>query len=133
MVNDLSSGQVQAAFDNLPVSIPYIKDGKLRALGVTTAERWLTLPDVPTLSDYMPGFEATTWVGIAAQRQAPAAIVERLAREIEGALTDQNIVAHIAGLGAVAFPISTGAFDKFIVEQTEKWDRVIRAGNIKLK
>jgi tripartite-type tricarboxylate transporter receptor subunit TctC len=133
MVADLIGGQVQAAFDNLPVSIPYIKDGKLRALGVTTAERWRTLPDVPTLADYMPGFEATTWVGIAAQRQAPTAIVERLAREIEEALSDQNMVAHFAGLGAVPFPISTGAFDKFIVEQTEKWDRVIRAGNIKLK
>lgn len=133
MVADLIGGQVQAAFDNLPVSIPYIKDGKLRALGVTTAERWRALPDVPTLADYMPRFEASTWVGIAAPRQAPAAIVERLAREIEGALGDQNIVAHLADLGADPFPISTGEFDKFIVEQTEKWGRVIRAANIKLE
>jgi tripartite-type tricarboxylate transporter receptor subunit TctC len=133
MVSDLIGGQVQAAFDNLPVSIPYIKDGKLRALGVTTSERWRTLPYVPTLADYMPGFEATTWVGIAAQRQAPAAIVEWLAREIDGALSDQNIVAHLADLGADPFPISTGEFDKFIVEQTAKWGRVIRAANIKLE
>jgi tripartite-type tricarboxylate transporter receptor subunit TctC len=133
MVADLIGGQVQAAFDNLPVSIPYIKDGKLRALGVTTAERWAALPDIPTLADYMPGFEASTWVGIAAPRQTPAAIVERLAREIEAALGDQNIVAHLADLGAVPFPISTADFDKFIVEQTEKWGRVIRTANIKLQ
>jgi tripartite-type tricarboxylate transporter receptor subunit TctC len=133
MVADLIGGQVQAAFDNLPVSIPYIEDGKLRALGVTTAERWRALPDVPTLADYMSGFEASTWVGVAAPRQTPPAIVERLAREIEGALGDQNIVAHLSDLGAEPFPISTEEFDKFIVEQTEKWGRVIRAANIKLE
>ncbi len=133
MVSDLIGGQVQAAFDNLPASVPHIKDGKLRALGVTTAERWKTLPDVPTLADYMPGFEAITWVGIAAPRQTPPAIVERLAREIEGALRDQSIVAHLADLGAEPFPLSTAEFDKFIVDQTEKWGRVIRTGNIKLE
>lgn len=133
MVADLIGGQVQAAFDNLPVSIPYIKNGKLRALGVTTAERWRTLPDVPTLADYMPGFEATTWVGIAAPRQTPHAIIERLAREIEAALGEQTTVAHLATLGAEPFPISTGTFDQFIVEQTEKWGKVIRAANIKLE
>jgi tripartite-type tricarboxylate transporter receptor subunit TctC len=133
MVADLIGAQVQAAFDNLPVSIPYIRDRKLRALGVTTAERWRALPDVPTLADYMPGFEATTWVGIAAPRHTPPAVVERLAREIEVALRDQNIVAHLASLGADPFPISTGEFDKFIVEQTEKWNSVIRTANIKLQ
>jgi tripartite-type tricarboxylate transporter receptor subunit TctC len=133
MVTDLIGGQVQAAFDNLPVSIPYIEGGKLRALGVTTPERWRTLPDVPTLADYMSGFEASTWVGIATPRRTPAAIVERLAREIEGALGDQNIVARLADLGAEPFPISTEEFDKFIVEQTEKWGRVIRAASIKLE
>ena len=133
MVTDLIGGQVQAAFDNLPVSIPHIKDGKLRALGVTTAERWPALPDVPTLADSMPGFEATTWVGLAAPRQTPAVIVERLAQEIKEMLRDQNIVAHLATLGAEPFPISTEKFDKFIVEQTEKWGRVIRAGHIKLE
>jgi tripartite-type tricarboxylate transporter receptor subunit TctC len=133
MVTDLIGGQVQAAFDNLPVSIPHIKDGKLRALGVTTAERWRALPEIPTLADYMPGFVATTWVGLAAPRQTPPAIVERLAREIEAALVDQKIIARLADLGAEPFPISTGEFDKFIVEQTEKWGRVIRDGNIKLE
>ena len=133
MVTDLIGGQVQVAFDNLPVSIPYIKDGKLRALGVTTAERWKGLPDVPTLADYMPGFEATTWVGLAAPRQTPAAIVERLSLEIKEMLGDPNIVAHLAGLGAEPFPISTEKFDKFIVDQTEKWGRVIRTGHIKLE
>jgi tripartite-type tricarboxylate transporter receptor subunit TctC len=133
MVTDLIGGQVETAFDNLPVSIPYIKNGKLRALGVTTPERWPSLPDVPTLADFMPDFEASTWVGIAAPRRTPAPIVERLAREIEAALGDQRIIAHLADLGAAPFPISTGAFDKFIVEQTEKWGNVIRAANIKLE
>jgi len=133
MVTDLIGGQVQAAFDNLPVSIPHIKDGKLRALGVTTAQRWPALPDVPTLADSMPGFEATTWVGLAAPRQTPAAIVERLAHEIEAALREPDIVAHLADLGAEPFPLSTEKFDKFIVAQTEKWGRVIRDGHIKLE
>jgi tripartite-type tricarboxylate transporter receptor subunit TctC len=133
MVTDLIGGQVETAFDNLPVSIPYIKNGKLRALGVTTPERWPSLPDVPTLADFMPDFEASTWVGIAAPRRTPAPIVERLAREIEAALGDQKIVAHLADLGAAPFPISTVVFDKFIVEQTEKWGNVIRAANIKME
>jgi tripartite-type tricarboxylate transporter receptor subunit TctC len=133
MVADLIGGQVQAAFDNLPASIPFIKNGKLRALGVTLTERWPALPDVPTLADYMTGFEASTWVGLAAPRRTPPAIIERLAREIEAALAEQTTVAHLATLGAEPFRISTAAFDKFIVEQTEKWGRVIRTANIKLE
>jgi tripartite-type tricarboxylate transporter receptor subunit TctC len=131
MVVDLIGGQVQAAFDNLPASMPYIKDGKLRALGVTTPMRWPTLPDIPTLGDYMPGFEASTWIGIAVLRKTPAEIIDRLASEIALGLADPTLIARIGDLGAVPFPISPAELDKFVVGQTEKWNKVIRAANIK--
>jgi tripartite-type tricarboxylate transporter receptor subunit TctC len=133
MVVDLIGGQVQAAFDNLPASMPYIKQGKLRPLGVTTKTRWPALPDVPTMADFMPGFEATTWIGIAAPKQTPADIIDRLSKEISAGIADPTMIARFADLGAVPFPISTADFDKFIVEQTEKWAKVIRAANIKME
>jgi tripartite-type tricarboxylate transporter receptor subunit TctC len=131
MVVDLISGQVQAAFDNLPASMPYIKDGKLRPLGVTTKTRWPALPDVPIMGDFMPGFEAITWIGIAAPKKTPADIVDRLSMEISAGIADPMMISRFAELGAVPFPISTAEFDKFVVEQTEKWGKVIRAANIK--
>jgi tripartite-type tricarboxylate transporter receptor subunit TctC len=131
MVVDLISGQVQAAFDNLPASMPYIKEGKLRPLGVTTKTRWPALPDVPIMGDYMSGFEATTWIGIAAPKKTPADIVDRLSTEISAGIADPMMIARLAELGAIPFPISTVEFDKFIAEQTEKWGKVIRAANIK--
>jgi tripartite-type tricarboxylate transporter receptor subunit TctC len=131
MVVDLVSGQVQAAFDNLPASMPFIKAGKLRPLGVTTKARWPALPDVPTMADFMPGFEATTWIGIAAPKKTPADIVDRLSKEISAAIADPGMIARLAELGAVPFPISTVEFDEFIVAQTEKWGKVIRTANIK--
>jgi tripartite-type tricarboxylate transporter receptor subunit TctC len=133
MVVDLIGGQVQAAFDNLPASMPYIKQGKLRPLGVTTKTRWPALPDVPTMADFMPGFEATTWIGIAAPKQTPADIIDRLSKEISAGIADPTMIARFADLGVIPFPISTADFDKFIVEQTEKWAKVIRAANIKME
>jgi tripartite-type tricarboxylate transporter receptor subunit TctC len=133
MVVDLIGGQVQAAFDNLPASMPYIKQGKLRPLGVTTKTRWPALPDVPTMADFMPGFEATTWIGIAAPKQTPADIIDRLSKEISAGIADPTMIARFADLGAIPFPISTADFDKFIVEQTDKWAKVIRAANIKME
>jgi tripartite-type tricarboxylate transporter receptor subunit TctC len=130
MVVDLIGGQVQAAFDNLPASIPYIKQGKLRPLGVTTKIRWPTLPDVPTMADFMPGFEAITWIGIAAPKQTPADIIGRLSKEISAGIADPTMIARFADLGAIPFPISTSEFDKFIAEQTEKWSKVIRTAHI---
>ena len=134
MVVDLISGQVQAAFDNLPASMPYIKEGKLRPLGVTTKARWPALAETtPIMADYMPGFEATTWIGIAAPKKTPADIVDRLSTEISAGIADPMMIARLAELGAIPFPISTVEFDKFIAEQTEKWGKVIRAANIKLE
>ena len=131
MVPNLLGGQVQVAFDNLPTSIEYIKTGKLRALGVTTLTRWPALPDVPAIAEFLPGFEAGAWAAIAAPRATPAAVVETLSREVKAALADPTIVARIAGLGATPFIASPAALDQSVVEQTAKWERVIRAANIK--
>jgi tripartite-type tricarboxylate transporter receptor subunit TctC len=133
MVTDLIGGQVQAAFDNLPASMPYIKDGRLRVLGVTSTARWPALPDTPPLADFMPGFEASTWVGLAAPRQTPPDAVAKLASEADAALADKTMIGRISDLGGVPFVISPADFDKFIVEQTQTWSRVIRAAKIKVE
>jgi tripartite-type tricarboxylate transporter receptor subunit TctC len=133
MVVDLLAGQVQAAFDNLPASIPYIKEGKLRALAVTTPERWPALPDIPALAEYQPGFDASAWIAIAVPKATPADIVDKLAREINAGLADPKIIAQIANLGAVPFPISSAELDKMVVEQTEKWGKVIQTAHIKVE
>lgn len=130
MVTDLLGGQVMAAFDNLPASFPYIQDGRLRALAVTTPERWGALPDIPTLADYQPGFEASTWIALAAPKATPAAIIDRLSREIDAGLADPAVKAQIAALGGIPFAMSPAALDRLVVEQTEKWGRVIRAAHI---
>jgi tripartite-type tricarboxylate transporter receptor subunit TctC len=131
MVIDLLGGQVQAAFDNLPASIEHIRAGKLRALAVTTATRSPALPDIPTLADFLPGFEASAWLAIAAPKNTPAEIIEKLNREINAGVADPKIVARFADLGATPFAASPAELDKLVVEQTEKWGKVIRAANIK--
>ena len=131
MITDLLGGQVQAAFDALPASIEYIKTGKLRALAITTAERSPALPDVPTLSDYLPGFEATSSFAIGAPKSTPREIIDKLNEEIDAGLADPVITARLVDLGAMAFRASPANLDKLVVEQTEKWARVIRTANIK--
>jgi tripartite-type tricarboxylate transporter receptor subunit TctC len=131
MVTDLLGGQVQAAFDNLPASLEHIRAGKLRALAVTTATRSPALPDIPTLAEYQPGFEASAWNAFAAPKNTPAEIIDRLSREIDAALADPKIAARIADMGATPFVASPAELDKLVVEQTEKWGKVIRAANIK--
>jgi tripartite-type tricarboxylate transporter receptor subunit TctC len=133
MMTDLLSGQVMAAFDNLPSSIGYIKDGRLRALAVTTAQRWPTLPEIPTLSDYQPGFEASTWIALAAPKSTPTVIVDKLNSEINTGLADPAMVARLADLAATPFVISPGELDKMVVVDTEKWGKVIRAADIKVE
>jgi tripartite-type tricarboxylate transporter receptor subunit TctC len=113
--------------------MPYIKDGRLRVLGVTSTARWPALSDTPTLAEFMPGFEASTWVGLATPRQTPPDVIAKLASEADAALADNAMVARIADLGGVPFLISPADFDKFIVEQTATWGRVIRAAKIKLE
>ncbi len=131
MVTDLLGGQVQAAFDNLPTSIEYIRTGKLRGLGVTTATRLPTLPDIPPIADFVPGFEAGAWAAIAAPKNTPAEIIDLLSRETKAALADPAILARLAGMGATPFVISPADLNTFVVEQTAKWGKVIRAANIR--
>jgi tripartite-type tricarboxylate transporter receptor subunit TctC len=131
MLIDLLSGQVQAAFDNLPASIEHIRSGKLRPLAVTTSMRSEALPDVPALRETLPGFESSAWIGIAAPKNTPAEIIETLNKEINAALFDPKIRARFADLSGVVLGGTAADFGKLISEETEKWGRVIRTANIK--
>jgi tripartite-type tricarboxylate transporter receptor subunit TctC len=131
MLTDLLAGQVQAAFDNLPASIGHIRADKLRPLAVTTALRSETLPNIPTVSEFLPGFEASAWSVFGVPKNTPAEIVDRLNKEINASLSDPKIKARLADLGATALEGSPADFAKLIADETEKWAKVIRAANIK--
>jgi tripartite-type tricarboxylate transporter receptor subunit TctC len=127
----LISGQVQVMFDQLPNSIENIRSGKLRALAVTTATRSKTLPDIPTVGEFVPGYEATGWWGIGAPRNTPAEIVEKLNREINAALASPMMEARFADLGVTVFAGSAGDFRKFLADETEKWAKVVKFSGAK--
>lgn len=131
MVAGLLGGQVTAAFDNLPASIEQIRAGKLRALAVTTKARSEMLPDVPTMSEFLRGFEVSAWTGIGAPQKTPLQIVDRLNSEINAALVEPRIKAQLAHLGGEAFISSPGDLAIFVKEQAEERSRIIRAANIK--
>jgi tripartite-type tricarboxylate transporter receptor subunit TctC len=131
MLTDLLAGQVQIAFDNLQPSIPHIKAGKLRALAVTTATRSEALPDLPTVGDFVPGYEASTWNGVCAPKNTPAEIVDRLNREINAGLADPKLKARLADAGAWVLPGRPADCGKLIADEIEKWSKVIRAANIR--
>jgi|SRR5208282_4488530 len=128
---DLLGGQVQVLFGPVPSSIGYIQAGKLRALAVTTATRLEVLPDVPTVGEFVPGYEASGWQGIGAPENTPAEIIDRLNGEINAALADPKMKGRLADLGGLPIPVTPADFSKFIAEETEKWGKVIRAANIK--
>jgi tripartite-type tricarboxylate transporter receptor subunit TctC len=128
---DLIGGQVQVSFADIASSIEFVRAGKLRALAVSTVARSEALPDVPPLADYLPAYEASGGFGIGAPKNTPAGIVERLNKEINAGLADPKIKARYAELGATVFAGSPGDFGKFIVEETEKWRKVIKAMGIK--
>jgi len=130
-LSDLLAGQVQAMFDSTPSSVPHIRAGKLRALAVTTATRAEVLPEIPILGDFVPGYEASGWLGFGVPKDTPAAIIGMLNREVNAALADPAIKARIADLGGVPLAGSPADFGKLIAEETEKWGKVIRAANIK--
>jgi tripartite-type tricarboxylate transporter receptor subunit TctC len=130
-VADLIAGQVQVSFDTMPTSIEHIRAGKLRALAVTTAARSEALPDLPTVGDFLPGFEASAWFGVAAPRQTPAQIVDRLNKEINAGLVEPKIKARLTDLGGTPLPGSSADFGKLIADETEKWARVIKFAGIK--
>jgi tripartite-type tricarboxylate transporter receptor subunit TctC len=128
---DLIGGQVQVMLDVVISSIAYIRAGKLRALGVTTATRLDALPDVPPIGDFVPGYEASSWDGIAAPATTPPEIIAILNKEVNAALADPKFKARLVDLGAEPFASSPAEFGKFVVEFTEKWGKVIRAAGIK--
>jgi tripartite-type tricarboxylate transporter receptor subunit TctC len=130
-ISDLLGGQLQAMFDILSESIEYIRAGKLRPLAVTTATRVPALPDVPTVSEFVPGYEATAWWGVGAPRNTPADIIDKLNREINLGLADPKIMDRLTDLGGTVLAGAPADFGKLIAEDTEKWAKVIRAGNIK--
>jgi len=130
-VTDLLAGQVQVFFDPMPNSMGYIRAGKLRPLAITTATRSEALPDVPTVSEFVPGYEASFWFGVGAPKATPADIVDKLNKEVNAALDDPKMKARLADLGGTVLLGSPADFGKHIAEETEKWAKVIRAANIK--
>jgi tripartite-type tricarboxylate transporter receptor subunit TctC len=130
-LTDLLGGQVQVMFPATVSSIEYIRGGRLRALAVTTATRWDALPEISTVSEFVPGYEASNWFGICAPNATPVEIVDKLNNEVNAALADHKIKARLADLGSVPLSLSPADFGKLIAEETEKWAKVIRAANIK--
>ena len=130
-LTDLLGGQVQATFVPVPASIEYVRAGKLRALAVTTTTRSDALPDIPTVGDFVRGYEASGFVGLGAPKNTPAEIIEKLNKEINAALADPKIKARLADLGGTVLPDSPAEFGKLVADETEKWGKVIRAANIK--
>jgi tripartite-type tricarboxylate transporter receptor subunit TctC len=127
----LLAGQAQVMFDVTPSSTPHIKAGRLRALAVTTAMRADVLPEVPVMGDFVPGYEASAWLGFGAPKDTPAAVIDTLNIEVNACLADPMIKARFADLGATVLPGSPAEFGKLIAHDTEKWAKVIRAANIK--
>jgi tripartite-type tricarboxylate transporter receptor subunit TctC len=130
-LTDLLGGQVQVMFATVPSSVEHIRAGKLRALAVTTAMRSEALPDIPTMGDFLPGYEASSVYGFGAPRNTPVEIVDKLNKEINAALADPKMKARLAETGGVVVPGSPADFGKLLADETEKWAKVIRAANIK--
>ena len=130
-LHDLLGGQVQVYFASTPASIEYITAGSVRALGVTTATRSEALPDIPTVAEFVPGYEASYWAGIGAPKATPAEIVNKLNKEINAALADPNMKARVADLGGDVLALSPTDFGQLIADDTEKWGKVIKTANIK--
>ena len=133
MLTDLLGGQVQVTFDNLPSSIAHIRAGKLRALGVTTLKRSPELPDVPTVAETVPGYEAVAFFGFGVTHGTPKEIVDLLNKEINAALKDPDILAKLKDLGGIAEPGSPAAFGKFLASETAKWEKVVHAANLSIQ
>jgi len=130
-MTDLLAGQVQVMFDVMTQGLQHIKEGRLRALAVTTAARSDALPEVPTVAETVPGYEASSWSGVCAPSGTPAGNVEMLNKEINAALTDPTIKARLASIGSTAITGSPAEFATFLTEETDKWGKVVRTANIK--
>jgi tripartite-type tricarboxylate transporter receptor subunit TctC len=131
LITDLIAGQVQVSFLGLVVALEHIRSGKLRALAVTTATRSDVLPDIPTVGDFVPGYEASAWFGVGAQNDTPAEIVDKLKGEINAGLADPKIKAQLADLGGTPLVVSPADFGRLIADETEKWGKVVKFAGIK--
>ena len=129
---DLLSGQVAVTFASSASAAGYLKSGKLRALAVTSATRSETMPDVPAMAEFVPGFEVASWYGIAAPQATPAAVIDRLNKEINAALTDADMKARLAELGGTVIPSSPAEFGQRIASDTDKWAKVVKFAGVKL-
>jgi tripartite-type tricarboxylate transporter receptor subunit TctC len=127
---DLIGGQVQVMFDTLPAAIELVRTGKLRPLAVTTAARLQVLPDIPTVAEFLPGYEASGWQGVAAPKATPKEIIDKLNQEINGGLADAAIQTQLANLGAVPMPMTPAAFGRHVADETEKWAKVVAFAGI---
>ena len=132
-LTDMLAGQVHLMFDNMPPSLPHIKAGKLRALGVTTAQRSQVLPDVPAVAETVAGYEASAFFGVAVPKGTAANIIERLNREVNAALKDPKIAARLADLGGVQIGGTPADFTKLVEDETAKWEKVIKVGKVTLE
>ena len=130
-LTDLLAGQVQVSFPTMPASIEYIRAGSLRALAVTTATRSAALPDIPTVGEFLPGYEGSNWYGLGVPKATPAEIVNKLNKEVNAAFDDHKMKARLADLGGTPLPGPPVQFGRLITEETEKWGKVIRNANIK--
>jgi tripartite-type tricarboxylate transporter receptor subunit TctC len=130
-LNDLIAGRVQVTFNPLPASVGFLRAGKLRALAVTTTTRSQIFPNIPCVSDFVPGYEASVWYGVGAPKDTPVAIIERLNKEINGALADPKIKSRLAALGGMELPGSPADFGKLIAEETAKWSKVVKFAGIR--
>jgi len=132
-LSDLIGGRVQVSFGPMPAAIEHVRAGTLRALAVTSATRSDTLPDLPTVADFVPGYESSSWFGVGAPKDTPVEIVDKLNKEINAALSDPKMQARLADLGATVLPGSPADFGKLIAGEVEKWGKVVRAANIKVE
>ena len=132
-LTDMISGTVHVMFDNMPSSLPHIQGGKLRALAVTTAKRSDALPDVPTVADTVPGYEASAFFGMGVPKGTPPEIIEKLNKEINAALADPKMKAKLAELGGMLIPGSPADFGKVVAEETDKWAKVVKSGGVTLE
>jgi tripartite-type tricarboxylate transporter receptor subunit TctC len=130
-LTDLLAGHVDLMFDTIPTSIEHIRSGRLRILGVTIGSRWPALPEVPSVGEFVPGYSAEGWMGLGAPKGTPAAIVDRLNRELNTGLADDGVKASFANLAAAPLVMSPTQFGAHVATETEKWGRVIRAAGIK--
>ena len=131
LVPDLLAGQVQLVFAPIPTVIGYVKAGKLRALAVTSTTRVLALPDIPTMTEFVSGYEASTWFGIGAPNGISAEIIVKLNKEVNACLADPTMIERLTDLGSDPIAMTPAEFGNYIAEQTAKWERVIRTSNIK--